>query len=79
VAVIALFTAWIFGWGLLTLRRYRLVRRTPHPPALTLEDQARKAGCTPAELTHWRTFKISVVHLDERGAITVVAKEPGGS
>lgn len=78
-AVILLFGVWIFAFGLATLRRYRRVRRLPHPPLLELEDQARRAGCTPAELTQWRTFKVAVVHLDEQGALTVVAKEPRGS
>jgi poly-beta-1,6-N-acetyl-D-glucosamine biosynthesis protein PgaD len=78
-AVILLFCGWIFASGLATLRRYRRARQMAHPPALALEDQARRAGCTPAELTQWRTFKVAVVHLDEHGALTVVAKDGTGS
>jgi len=79
VAMVALIVGWLSFWGLVTLARYRRVRRMPHPPGLALEDQARKAGCTPEELTQWRTFRVSIVHLDEQGALNVVAKDPSGS
>jgi poly-beta-1,6-N-acetyl-D-glucosamine biosynthesis protein PgaD len=78
-AVILLFCVWIFAFGLATLRRYHRVRRMAHPPALSLEEQARRAGCTPADLIQWRTFKVAIVHLDERGALNVVAKDRTGS
>ena len=79
IAVIVFFGMWALGWALATLRRRDRVARMPKPPPLALADQARKAGCTPDELIHWRTFKVAVVHLDEQGSLTVVAKDGSGS
>jgi poly-beta-1,6-N-acetyl-D-glucosamine biosynthesis protein PgaD len=75
-AVIGLFAAWLFLWMLATLRRRRRSAVLPQPTTLTLEEEARKAGCTAADLSEWRQLKVCTAHLDDRGALSIV---PGRS
>jgi hypothetical protein len=71
-AVVGLFGAWLFVWMLATLRRRRRSALLPQPVALTLDEEARKAGCTAADLSEWRQLKVCTAHLDDRGALSIV-------
>jgi poly-beta-1,6-N-acetyl-D-glucosamine biosynthesis protein PgaD len=70
-AIVGLFAMWLLVSMTAALRRRRLNALLPQPAPLALEDEARRAGCTAAELTEWRTLKICTAHLDGNGALAV--------
>ena len=75
VQVILLMAAWLFLWGLISLRRVRIYRQMRVPAPLTLAEEAAHAGCTEADLLAWRDLRIAVAHLDEAGRPRVVPKQ----
>jgi hypothetical protein len=78
MAVIALMTAWLILWGLMSLRRIRIYPRMRLPSSLTLAEEAAHAGCTEADLAAWRGLRIAVAHLDGAGRPSVVPGEADG-
>jgi poly-beta-1,6-N-acetyl-D-glucosamine biosynthesis protein PgaD len=70
--VVALFAIWLIIWAMVTLRRALRYSRMTQPLALALEEEAPRAGCTAANLTEWRKLRVCTVHLDERGAVSVI-------
>jgi poly-beta-1,6-N-acetyl-D-glucosamine biosynthesis protein PgaD len=65
---------WLLGWGLAAVRRVRRAERLPEPRPVSLEEDAKRGGCTPAELASWRELRVAIVHLDDHGHVRV---EPG--
>ena len=77
--LIGLLAGWASVWTLITLWRRKRYQHLPQPPALTLEEEARRMGAAPADVSAWRKLKISVAHLDSQGKVSVLPKKPEGN
>jgi poly-beta-1,6-N-acetyl-D-glucosamine biosynthesis protein PgaD len=63
---------WLLGWSIVTIRRIHQAGETPEQPPLSLAEQARRAGCSEAELATWRTWRVVRVELDDQMKLSVV-------
>jgi poly-beta-1,6-N-acetyl-D-glucosamine biosynthesis protein PgaD len=74
--IVGLFAVWAIVWTMMTLWRRQRYLHLPQPPALTLEEEARKINGVPADLSAWRRLKLCIVHLDSQGNTSVLPKTP---
>jgi hypothetical protein len=77
--IVGLFAVWAIAWTVVTLWRRQRYLHLPQPPALTIEEEARKISGLPADLSAWRELKISIAHLDSQGKVSVLPKKPEGN
>jgi len=76
VVVIAALGGWLIVWGRVSVRRFRRGFDLPQPPDLSPAEEAHDAGCSEAELAHWRGLKFAAVDIDAEGRVIVTPRSP---
>ncbi len=76
IGLVVILVVILAGTTLATLHRVRRALTQRLPPGLTPEEQAPRAGMTPAALVEARALRLAVVHVEPDGRHRVEPRDP---